>query len=526
MPLRITGMNSGLDTEAIITQLASARSVKVNSLKKAQIKQQWTHDALKDLNKKVYSFYTDTLSDMQYVGNYSKKKTTVSDESKASVVTSGSALNGMQEMAVHSVASSGYMTGGKISLADSSGTLSGSSKLSELSDGYSGDETVTVNVLKGTGSDTYGSLTLTKDTTLDDVVSQLKNMGLNASFDKNQGRLYIAASASGAASDFSFESNDVLDALGISAKYLDPDNAQYVGQGKAGGKIEGKDAEIELNGVIYTSNKNNFEINGLSITALEESEKDSEGNYKKFTLTTAQDTSGIKDSIKNFFKKYNELINEMSKLYNADAAKGYDPLLSEEKSELSDNEIEEWETKIKDSLLRKDSTLSEVMNGMTNALAQGFSVKTADGTTKTMYMSDFGINTLGYFKAEENERYAYHIDGDEDDTYTKSESDTLGYMIAQDPDAVASFFSQATKAMYSKLTDLMKSTEYSSAYTLYEDKQMKSEYSEYNTKIKNAEEKLNNYIDSWYEKFSRMETALGTLQSKQTSLGNLFGTGG
>ncbi len=34
MTIRITGMNSGLDTEAIITELASARSMKVENLKK------------------------------------------------------------------------------------------------------------------------------------------------------------------------------------------------------------------------------------------------------------------------------------------------------------------------------------------------------------------------------------------------------------------------------------------------------------------------------------------------------------
>ena len=114
MPIRITGMNSGLDTEAIITQLASARSVKVNSLKKAQIKQQWTQDAWKDLNKKIYSFYTDTLSDMQYVGNYAKKKTTISDPTKASVTTTGTAVNGTQYMSVQSLAKAAYLTGGKL----------------------------------------------------------------------------------------------------------------------------------------------------------------------------------------------------------------------------------------------------------------------------------------------------------------------------------------------------------------------------------------------------------------------------
>ena len=41
MPIRITGMNSGLDTESIITELVKAKSVKKDSLVKAKTKLEW-----------------------------------------------------------------------------------------------------------------------------------------------------------------------------------------------------------------------------------------------------------------------------------------------------------------------------------------------------------------------------------------------------------------------------------------------------------------------------------------------------
>ena len=41
---------------------------------------------------------------------------------------------------------------------------------------------------------------------------------------------------------------------------------------------------------------------------------------------------------------------KMDKLYNADSAKGYEPLTDEEKDAMSDSAIEEWENKIKDSM--------------------------------------------------------------------------------------------------------------------------------------------------------------------------------
>ena len=72
MPIRITGMNSGLDTESIITQLVSAQSVKKDSYTKAQTKLSWKQEAWKTLNSKVYKLYTGTISNMRFSSSYMK----------------------------------------------------------------------------------------------------------------------------------------------------------------------------------------------------------------------------------------------------------------------------------------------------------------------------------------------------------------------------------------------------------------------------------------------------------------------
>ena len=48
---------------------------------------------------------------------------------------------------------------------------------------------------------------------------------------------------------------------------------------------------------------------------------------------------------------FNEIIKDFDKKYNADSAKGYEPLTSDEKYAMSDKEVEDWENKIKGSLL-------------------------------------------------------------------------------------------------------------------------------------------------------------------------------
>ena len=58
MPIRITGLNSGLDTESIISALVSSYNYKTDKYKKAQTKLSWKQDAWKTLNTKIYSLYS------------------------------------------------------------------------------------------------------------------------------------------------------------------------------------------------------------------------------------------------------------------------------------------------------------------------------------------------------------------------------------------------------------------------------------------------------------------------------------
>lgn len=278
-------------------------------------------------------------------------------------------------------------------------------------------------------------------------------------------------------------------------------------------KAAAQDAEIYLNDVKYTSDRNTFEINGLTLTVNAETAKG-----ETVTLTTQDDTDGIYDMVKNFFKEYNALINQMDKLYNADSAKGYEPLTDEEKDSMSDSEIEEWENKVKDSILRRDDTLGTFSNAMKQIMLSGVVV---DG--KRMYLAEFGINTLNYFSAAENERNAYHIDGDSDDESSAGNTDKLKSAIASDPKKVMDFFVGLSRELYNKMTDMMAGNDYSSAYTAYDDKKMKEEYDSYTRKIKDLENNLADYEDKWYAKFAAMETAMAKMQKNVSAVTALIG---
>ena len=276
-------------------------------------------------------------------------------------------------------------------------------------------------------------------------------------------------------------------------------------------KIDGQDAQFIINKENYTSSSNTITVNGLTIDALAET-------TDAINITVSTDTDALYDKIKDFLTTYNNLINEMQKLYNADSAKDYEPLTDDEKSQMSETEVEKWEQKIKDSLLRRDTTLSGLISSITTGM-----MKSYDINGKMYSLATFGIQTLGTLRAEKNENYAYHINGDSEDTYTSGLTDKLRTAIAEEPDTVIEFMKNLTTDLYNNLDKRMKSTAVKSVYTVYNDKEMASEYSNYSDLIKQWTDRIKDQEDAYYKKFAKMESALAQLQSNSSSLTSMLG---
>ncbi len=508
--MRMSGLISGIDTDSIISQLVSVRRAKVDKQIGDRTKLSWKQDAWKDLNKDLKSLKA-TVSNLRLSASYSKKTVRPSDSSKVSVLASDGTVDSVQTLKIDSLAKTAYLTGGVVSnKTDPEAKVTALTSLSDL--GLSEED---ISSLKLTGKQfgTEGkSLDLTGKSTVSDLLTKLKGAGLNASFDEKNQRLFISAKQSGADYDFEIGGNsDALKNLGLQIKpegKEDPTNTMAT-------KIKGDDAVIYLNGAKFTNNTNTFSINGLTITAMGKTTGDEE-----ITLTTENDTSGIYDSLKSFLKSYNNIINKLDKYYNAASAKDYNPLTDEEKAALSDKEVEEYEQKIKDSLFRRDETVSNIINTLTGAMSKGYDVG-----GKSTYLSDFGIGTLGYFLAADNERHAYHIDGDADDSDTAGKEDKLKALIASDPDKVVSFFTKLSQELYTGMNKLSSSVADKRSYgSFFEDKKMKTDIDSYKNKISDMEEKVNAYEDKLYKQYSAMEKALASLQSKTNAISGLIGS--
>lgn len=527
--IRMTGMVSGMDTESIIKAYTSKTESKLQKARNKKTLNTWTQDAWKDMNSKIYSFYTKTLSTNRFSSAYKKMKTTTSN-SALSVTSGDNAVTGTQTAQIKSAAAAAYLTGSKVKTTGDE-ELKGSDTLSKL--GIDGETTLTLK--KGDGS--TSDVTISGETTMNDFVKQLKDAGLNANFDEANQRLFISAKSTGKDSDFEFvqpssvgesnlQMNNVMSKLGLlsdkdAKAYVDHYNSENgtnktaadFGWGDTASKIDGSNAKLVLNGAEFESQTNTFKINGSTYTI---NHVPSDPN-ESIAITTDTDYDGVYDVVKNMLKEFNSLVNEMNKLYNADSSKGYDPLTDEQKEAMSEKEVEEWEKKIKDSLLRNDENLSGVIQALTDVTHGGIEVG-----GKTMYLSDFGISTQNYFEADKNERDALHIDGDPDDDVSAGNTDKLKAMIGSDPEKVTNFFQQFASKMYDSLYSKMGTSKLSSIYKVYNDKQLKEESTSWDTKIMELEDKITAIEDKWYSRFSKMETKLAKMQKNQTAVSGFF----
>lgn len=375
-----------------------------------------------------------------------------------------------------------------------SADISGTTKLADL--GIKVGTTFSVN-----GKD----FVVDDKSTINDFTTAVSKMGVSASFDASHGRFYLNASKTGAANDFNLTSSDssALEALGLGSKAE---------------KVDARDAIIYYNNVKYTSDSNTLTVNGLTITA--KAKTDSVVNVE-----VAADVDSAYNTIKNFVKSYNELIDEMNKYYNEKDA-GYDALTDDEREKLSDTQIEKWEEKAKQGLLRRDSTLQTLLSGMRTTLNQGVQVTMEDGSTKTMTLASLGIVTGDY-----TENGKLHILGDEDDDQYSSETNTLKNLLESGSDIVGQVIGGSTNTsgvgtqMYDYLRKSMTRIEgVRSTQTFYNDKTLDSEIDDYDDDIDKWDEKLQNLEDKYYDQFSKMESAMAKLQSQQSYLSSLFGS--
>lgn len=308
MPIRLTGMSSGLDTEALVSELVSSYRKKSDKYFKAQTKLSWKQDAWKTMSSKVYNFRTK-IDSLRFSKAYNMKTTSVSNSTKAMITADNNAVNGTQSLNITSLAKSGYLTGGRLKNADGSAVTTGT-KLESL---VYGDDNSGKMASTGKISLNGKEIELTTGMTINDVVNKFKEKGVNASYDATNKRMFISAKDSGVENDFTLTALDsngaaALKALGIytgsrTADELNAKYASYSGQDNA----------------TLASKLEDYNTNKASISQIEYATANLE---KAVAYKKALDTvSGLDDTTKKLLQETDKYVsNDGSTIY----AKGKD----------------------------------------------------------------------------------------------------------------------------------------------------------------------------------------------------------
>lgn len=307
-------------------------------------------------------------------------------------------------------------------------------------------------------------------------------------------------------------SADGLLALGLSE--ID-DTSVSAGGANGMAVVAAANAVFVLDGAEMEETSNNFTVNGITLDISATTLNKDTGDYDTVQITVGKDGDSTYNLIKEALTEYNSLIEEMNKLYRADSARGYDPLTDEQKEAMTEEDIKNWEDKIKGSLLRRDNTLGSLLSGMRTALSSTY---TDEETGKTYSLSTYGIVTGNY-----TENGKLHIYGNEDDATYATYTDRLKAALEEDPDQVMEVLTNVFGQLYETMTEKCAKTEVSSALTFYNDKQYNKLLKGYEKDLDTMEDRIKDLEDKYYKQFTAMETAMSKLQSQQNSLASLLG---
>lgn len=185
------------------------------------------------------------------------------------------------------------------------------------------------------------------------------------------------------------------------------------------GGVLGQDAVATINGKEVSRATNTFTIDGVTLTLTGTTSEEQ-------TVSVSQNTDQIFDAVKKFTEEYNKLVNEVNSMLDAPSTyKKYPPLTQEQKNAMNEKEVELWESKSKEGLLRGDSTLQSIMTSLRGTLY----TKPDEGG---LALYDLGITT-DYF-------------GTKDNLAIKDEA-ALKQKISENPDAVRKLFTDAEKGL-------------------------------------------------------------------------------
>ncbi len=224
---------------------------------------------------------------------------------------------------------------------------------------------------------------ITKDSTISDILSKInsnKDVGVKATYVDATGQFMLVSTETGKGRNIDLGDDGSL-AQKLFGNTIDAD-------GKDTGFTEGQNAIVYVsygNGINVglERSSNTFNLEGLNVTVSGTFgvKTDAEGrpvgsdgkpilgmdadkvqfdSSKTVTFSAKADVDGVTERVKTFFEDFNALVTEVGTQVRTRPDSSYGPLTDEQKAEMDETSIENWEKKAKQGLLYGDSAVRDL----------------------------------------------------------------------------------------------------------------------------------------------------------------------
>lgn len=197
---------------------------------------------------------------------------------------------------------------------------------------------------------------ITADTTVDGLLTAINNnkdAGVTATYLGSENKFVLSSNEKGKGREISLgaDPKDTTDAANLIF---------------GGVSQDGTDGEMSIlyNGVktTITSSSNTFSIDGLDIRATNTFNTGSATAEGGVSFTASADTEKVTETVKKFIEAYNAMIDEVRTQATTKPDSNYKPLTDDQKNEMNETSIKNWEDKAKEGILYNSSALKNLDN--------------------------------------------------------------------------------------------------------------------------------------------------------------------
>ena len=197
---------------------------------------------------------------------------------------------------------------------------------------------------------------ITADTTVDGLLTAINNnkdAGVTATYLGSENKFVLSSNEKGKGREISLgaDPKDTTDAANLIF---------------GGVSQDGTDGEMSIlyNGVqtTITSSSKTFSIDGLDIRATNTFNTGSATAEGGVSFTASADTEKVTETVKKFIEAYNAMIDEVRTQATTKPDSNYKPLTDDQKNEMNENSIKNWEDKAKEGILYNSSALKDLDN--------------------------------------------------------------------------------------------------------------------------------------------------------------------